>query len=123
MNVNAVSSAGNYGFKGVKRKFDIPQFNAGKSISRDEVIKFHEDTANNSDRDKQSYDFYTSVNDIGSGRRILGLPISKAQNNEVKQEMINEITRLTSDKSTLSFKEKEMLRYLYQREIQMRSMY
>ena len=96
--------------KGIK----VPDFNTGKSIKYDEIVEFHKSIEQRKDRDKLSYSFYTTTNDIGSGFFILGLPITKEIDSKTKEEMLNEVNRLVSNTSTLSVNEKRMLQFLYQ---------
>lgn len=97
----------------------FPWFSAGKKINYEEIVKFHKDIEKKENRDKLSYEFYTSINDIGSGFKILALPISRTDD-KAHDEMIKEIKRLISPESNLSFDEKIMLKYLYQHEPQIR---
>ncbi len=101
--------------KCTQKGVNVPIFNAGKSIKYHEIVDFHKEIKERPDRDNLSYEFYTRPQEIGCGIPALGLPIGRTDD-RTKSEMLNEIKRLLSDDSTLTFEEQRMLRYLYQNE-------
>lgn len=121
--INFVNFSSNINFgkieNPIKENTNIPKFNAGRTITYDEIVKFHESITKNKNRDSISFGFYTTPQDIGSGLPILGLPITRV-GDKAKGEMLKEIKRLLSNKSTLSSDERKMLRYLYQQESEIR---
>ena len=97
---------------------EIPKFSAAKQqLELNEIVKFHNDIAQKDNQDAISYDFYTTENDIGSGRAITVLPIKAAKDKETKEEMLKEIKRLLSDDSKLSPCQKKHLLKLYSKDL------
>lgn len=88
----------------------------GLCVKHSDIVKFHSDIAKRSDRDKLSYNFYTTPMDFGSGMSNLELPSMAPFNSaETLFEIKKEFDRLISKESTLSSKEKEFITYLDQK--------